>query len=586
MTIAFVMPPMLLGACAAAPDRAEPNPAARYSSILESSHRGDDDLLSAGLGLSGLRGPAPPLADPELSSSAQLRRLAIHSNWKGLTDLTATGGFDADARLPDVPGREFHAFVQLPGASQAIRVMLQLPDAFDPDRPCLLVAPASGSRGIYGGVPVAGPWGLPRGCAIAYTDKGAGTDLFDHASDTGVALDGRRARRGEQPLGFEPAPAPSPLVSVPHANSGDNPEADWGRHTIEAAKFGLAMLGRAFPDRAPFKPREVRVIGAAISNGGGAVLRGLEQAEPGLFDAAVVAAPNVTVAGVRHLYDYASEAALLQPCLLADADRLLQLPFGNPALLPMAQQRCQSLEAAGLIERADARSARAAMKAGGFDDEALSQAAVNASLDLWRSVAAMYASAYTRSSVDAMPCRYAIGALEDGQPQAPSQVQRRLWWATSSGVVPGAGLGWIDPAAAESPADPTLAGLQCLRALWTGDSDQAQSLRQGIRETFATAILPDRPVLVIHGRQDGLIPAAFSSRPYVQAARRNGARQLAYWEIDGAQHFDVIVPFPGISSRYRPLLPYLWEGLDRIDDVLDGRAALGGDRTIHAIDVR
>ena len=123
----------------------------------------------------------------------------------------------------------------------------------------------------------------------------------------------------------------------------------------------------------------------------------------------------------------------------------------------------------------------------------------------------------------------------------------------------------------------------CLRELWTGDDADAVALREAVGETIATAALPDIPVLIMHGRQDGLIPAAFSTRPYVKAARENGATRLVYWEIDGAQHFDVIVPFPGVSDRYRPLLPYLWEGLDRIFDVLDGRAELGGDRVISAI---
>jgi hypothetical protein len=34
-----------------------------------------------------------------------------------------------------------------------------------------------------------------------------------------------------------------------------------------------------------------------------------------VFDAAVVAAPNITAPGTRHVYDYATQAALLQPCL-------------------------------------------------------------------------------------------------------------------------------------------------------------------------------------------------------------------------------------------------------------------------------
>lgn len=588
-TFAILASIAALNGCAGNGPMPTPAPEAEFSTIRETVHRGGDDLLTAGLGLAGLRGPSPApvdssLVDPAMSEAALLRRLAIHSNWKGLADLTATGGLDAGESLPAVPGREFHALARLPGRAQPFRVLLQLPDSFDPAAPCLVVAPASGSRGIYGAVPVAGPWALPRGCAVVYTDKGAGTDLFDHASDTGVTLAGTRAKRGTAELAFEPPPAEAPLVSVPHAHSGDNPEADWGRHALAAARFGLEMLERAFPDATRFGPDRVRVIGTAISNGGGAVLRALEADETGLFDAVVVGAPNVTAPGARPLYDYATEAALYQPCLLADPETLVTLPFGNPALLPAGRQRCETLHAAGLLDEASPDGARAVLRAGGFEPEALEQAAINGALDLWRAVAALYASAYLETPVDAMPCRFGVANLEDGRPVAAGPEQRAMWWANSSGVVPGAGLGWIDALAAEQPADPAFPGLRCLRALWTGQGEHSAKLRSAVESTRATARLPDVPVLVVHGRQDGLIPPAFSSRPYVEAARANGAGQVAWWEIDGAQHFDVLVPYPGLSGRYRPLLPYLWQALDHVEKALDAGTTPGPDRVIRAVE--
>ena len=580
---------LLLAACTEQADEM-PDPESgdtldtRSSEVRETLHRDGDDLLTGGLGLQGLRGPAPQLTDTSVDRSDVLRRLAIHTNYKGLVDLTGTGGFDTNATLQTVPGREFQAFARLPSAEQPFRVLLQLPDAFDPAEPCLVVAPASGSRGIYGGLPVAGPWALPRGCALALTDKGAGTDMFDHATDTGVTLDGTRAARDEGRLGFAPESAPAPLVSVPHAHSGDNPEAHWGEHTIVATRFGLDMLDEAFPDAAAFTPERVRVIAAAISNGGGAALLALEQAEPELFDATVVAAPNVSAPEARHLYDYATQAALLQPCLVADAEWLTTLPFANPALIPPGEQRCISLHQADLIDAPEPAAARAVLEAGGFDTGALEQAAVNTTLNVWRSVAAMYASAYLGTAVDDMPCGFSVAAVdEDGEPIAAGQARRDLFWASSSGVIPGAGLQWLDPQAELRPTDPHFPALKCLRELWTGDDTRSAAMREAVQATYASAELPDIPVLILHGRQDGLIPAAFSSRTYVNAARENGAGQLRYWEIDGAQHFDVIVPIPGVSERYRPLLPYLWQGLDRIDAVLDGQAELGDDRVISAL---
>jgi hydroxybutyrate-dimer hydrolase len=183
-----------------------------------------------------------------------------------------------------------------------------------------------------------------------------------------------------------------------------------------------------------------------------------------------------------------------------------------------------------------------------------------------------------------MPCGYATAVTgDDGRPVPAEPAQRELWWATSSGVVPGAGVDWIDGLAEGRDTDAAFPGLVCLRELWTGDGEKADRLRAAVEATRATAELPDVPVVILHGRQDGLIPAAFSARPYVEAARDNGAERIAYREIDGAQHFDVLVPFPGLSTRYRPLLPYLWEALDDVDRALDGDATLGDDRTIRAI---
>jgi len=536
-----------------------------FADVRETLHRGDDDLLTAGLGLAGLRTPSPPLVGTEMEEPERLRRLAIHSNWRGLVDLTATGGFGEEAELPRVPGREFHAFHTLPGRRHPVRLMVQIPDTFDPDQPCLVVAPVSGSRGIYGGVPVAGPWALPRGCALASTDKGAGTDLYDHASNTGVTLDGTRAEPTEGPLGLRPDPAPAPLVSVPHAHSGDHPEADWGRHTLIAARFGLAMLERLHPQNAPFTPDRVRIIGAAISNGGNALLRALELDDQGLFDAAVAAAPNITLRGERHLFDYATEAALYQPCLLADPEVLTALPFGNPMLLPTAAQRCESLHDAGLLPDPAPASARAHLEARGFEPQALEQAAVNSTLDVWRSVAAIYASSYLRTPVDAMPCGYGIAVFNDeGQPVPADEDTRNRWWATASGVVPGAGLNWIDGRAEQRPADPAFPGLLCLRQLWTGQDRTSATLRAAVADTLASGRVPDIPVIVLHGRDDGLIPAAFSARPWVEAARASGATELEYREIDRAQHFDALVPFPGMQD-YEPLIPMVWEALDTLE---------------------
>src|SRR5688500_3907104 len=53
-----------------------------------------DDLLTAGLGRTGLASATPPaVADPLNPTAAELRRLAIYNNYRALVDMTATGGY-------------------------------------------------------------------------------------------------------------------------------------------------------------------------------------------------------------------------------------------------------------------------------------------------------------------------------------------------------------------------------------------------------------------------------------------------------------------------------------------------------------
>lgn len=554
--------------------------------VRETRHAGDDDLLSAGLGLGGLRSPAPEFADSSAPSAAELRRRAIHANWVGITDLDPRGGLGSlYGGVPAVPGREYSALALIPGARHPHRVLAQVPDAFDTARPCLLVGPASGSRGVYGAIALAGGYGLPRGCAVVYTDKGAGTDYFDFASGTGTRLDGTRGPAGDG-LVFEPEPLETalPLVAMKHAHSGDHPEADWGRHAIQAAHFGLHALDLAFPKQAPFTAQNTTIVIAAVSNGAGTALRALEQDADGLFAAGLAAAPNVTAPGARPLYDVATEAALLHPCLLALPEaRSWPLYLANPLIPSAAAARCASLAEQGLVSSADPETAAAEVRdrllAEGHDLAALEQAAINVGFDVWRSVGVTYASSYLRRPARAMPCGFALAMIDTMfQPREASAGERALWWATTTGIAPTGGIGLLDGGAVMP--DPLLAGQRCLRELWTGRHAEAQELRAAVAQATASAKLPDRPVLIIHGAADGLVPAAFSSRPYVAAVRAQGGRRLAYWEIQRVQHFDAFIGPAGMADRYMPLMPYVYLGLDELFAHLFDDAPPPVDRSI------
>lgn len=53
-----------------------------------------DDLLTAGLGKDGLASATPPaISNPAAPSAADLRRLAIYSNYRALVDMSVNGGY-------------------------------------------------------------------------------------------------------------------------------------------------------------------------------------------------------------------------------------------------------------------------------------------------------------------------------------------------------------------------------------------------------------------------------------------------------------------------------------------------------------
>ena len=539
--------------------------------IRITDYRHGDDLLSAGLGLKGLSGPPAPFADPQHPTASELRRRAIQASWKGIADLGPLGGYGhVYGGVPDVPGREYQAFAWIPGARQPHRVLLQVPDHFDTQRRCLVVTASSGSRGIYGAIALAGAWGLPRGCAVAYTDKGTGAGYFDYTSDTGVALDGTRAQRASAPLEFEPpAQAGAQGVAIKHLHSGDNPEADWGRHVLQAARFGLAMLDKAFPGQAPFTAQNTTIIATGLSNGGGAVLQAAGLDDEHLLAGVVALEPNIYVQGQgRALYDYATQASILLPCALS-GERFAKVPLARTpeGKVPAAwTARCASLHAQGKLvggdAQAQAESAYHQLREAGWIDNAMAVSASVTAFDLWRAITAGYASSYARTDASNMPCGFHYAALgADGKPAAATDAVRAAWWADGSGIPPGNGIGLLG--GTDASGDPALAGEQCLRALWEGHDEQARAVQASVAATAATLPRADLPLFVLHGADDGLLPTVFSSEPYIAWLREQGRHPL-YWKVPHAQHFDAFLPLPGFGQSHLPLMPYGYWALDRL----------------------
>ncbi|MBY0464588.1 MAG: D-(-)-3-hydroxybutyrate oligomer hydrolase, partial [Burkholderiales bacterium] len=123
-------------------------------SVAETAYDGNtNDLLTAGLGKTGLASPvAPAYADPLNPTAAELRRNAIHTNYRAMLDMTAAGGYgtlygpnvDAAGVVGSgegkVAGTEFIAYADDGSGKQNVTLMVQLPASFNPASPCIITA--------------------------------------------------------------------------------------------------------------------------------------------------------------------------------------------------------------------------------------------------------------------------------------------------------------------------------------------------------------------------------------------------------------------------------------------------------------
>ncbi|WP_341580916.1 3-hydroxybutyrate oligomer hydrolase family protein [Marinobacter metalliresistant] len=518
--------------------------------IQQSSYDGiTDDLLTAGLGATGLgSSPAPAFADPLNPTAAELRRLAIYNNYRALVD-TAPGGGYGTFFGPQVgsggegliPGEEFIAFMSVPGTDVPVTVMAQVPDSFDPDRPCMVTAPSSGSRGIYGAIGTAGEWGLKKGCAVVYTDKGTGTGAHNLATNSAQRIDGtlsatdgavqfRADLTDAERAAFESSWPDR--FAWKHAHSKANPEADWGRHVLQSIEFGFYVLNEKFGRELgngeilrTIKPKNTLVIASSVSNGGGASIRAAEQDKNGLIDGIAVSEPNVNPAvdrsftirqgegpviteHSRSLLDYTTALAVYQGCAnQAPAIRdtaPLNAAFNPPVI---GENICNSLANKGLVTGATlddrATDALRILNEGfGVQPEQNLLAPVHFGLAVAQSISLTYANAYGRAGVEDRVCDLSLAATDSAWAvtQLAPAAEAALF-ATSNGIPPSAGVNIVydsaegqptNLAASASPSssqpDYGLDALLCLRSLAQGSDAVTGAALTGPQAELASVI--------------------------------------------------------------------------------------------------
>lgn len=501
--------------------------------ISNTYHDGStDDLLTAGLGVTGLKAAAPAFSNPAAPTASELRRNAIHTNYRAVVDYTDAGGFgrlfgpniDTAGNASGegkVAGHEYIAVSDSGNGRQNVTLMVQVPDSFDPKRPCIVAGTSSGSRGVYGAIGTAGEWGLRRGCAVAYADKGSGNGLHDLNSNEVHTINGlltTRANAGLNALfSVELSDAERTAfntaypnrVAYKHAHSQQNPEKDWGRYTLQSIELAFYVLNQRYGNLVDgqrtrsIHPTNTLVIASSISNGAGAALAAAEQDTQGLIDGVAVSEPNAqpgsnsslviqqgstpVATHSKPLIDYFTYANLYQPCAALSSRTVqgLSAAFWPTSYNTAAQNRCQSLREKGLLSTdtlaEQANEALDKLHAYGWASEQdyLHQShfrfATNA-------IVMTYVNAYGRFSVADNVCGFSFAnTAADGSVAAQLRNTQAALFATGNGVPPTSGINVVyNPSVggakldflATSPStnrqDMALDGALCMRSLVTG----------------------------------------------------------------------------------------------------------------------
>ncbi|MBT9492873.1 MAG: D-(-)-3-hydroxybutyrate oligomer hydrolase, partial [Paucibacter sp.] len=602
--------------------------------------RVDYDGASNGL----LTGKAASLTDllsfklPASPTAADLRTLAIQTSYTGLLDVTPAGGFGSYyGRISAAAnkGSEYVAVADDGTGRLGVTMVVTVPSNFDAAKACIVAVPSSGSRPVYGELGTIGEWALNKGCAVALTDKGGGVGIHDLDRDNSFAVDGSVAAAGTRKdltfnanlLGDDLAKfrAANPnRLALKHAHGQQNPEKDWGKYTLQSIKAALYVLNKQFPS-ANLSPANTLVVASSISNGGAAVLRAAEQDSEGLIRGVVAGEPQLNLpenAGLtvrrggvpvpmsaKPLFDYITVAGLYQACATQSA---ALAPSSAFVIAPFAANRCAALAAQGLVTGStlaeQSADALAKLHAYGWEAESDLLHDSHYGFEFTELVAHTYANAFARASVTESVCGYSVAGIDAAYqtPVAPALDAFKTGWATGGGLgflagafniiadgsVGGPALFLLASSPSSGKPDFYLDGATCLRRLATGaavgsspfsaaEQAWAARVKTGLSEVRVSGDLRGKPVVILHGRADALIPVNHNSRPYAALNKRvESSSGLRYYEVNDANHFDALV---GMYPRTLvPLHVYTLRALDLMWAKLTTGAALPDSQLVRA----
>lgn len=505
-------------------------PSSISKNLVMKSYDGiSDDLLTAGVGQTGIVSSNITYADSANPTAAELRRAAIITQYRANQDTRAIAGYGTlyGAGVPTrfatattngmVAGKEYLSFYDESTNQQNVAMMVQIPQNFDTNRPCIVVTTSPEARGIYGGVALAGEWGLKNRCAVAYTDKGMGIGLHDLTANSVNQLNGTRIVNSSTVTSHFSAQgngtsdlssyssANTARVALKTAHSQQNPEVNAGKNVLEAVNFAFHVLNMSenYGNSTTINSANTIVIAAGLGTAGGAVLRAGEQDSQGWIDGVVAVNPIINVRktltnegfliqqGSRILYnttyaksflDAMSFINLYQPCASAI--------FTNNNT---AKGRCTALKAANLLTSSTLAEQVTESQQRLINFGVISS--VNAIAHNYYSAHyfaanSMYmANSYGRFSVVDNLCDYSLaGSRASNSPITLTLTELAAQFASSNGMPPsnsttvptqtlspislinnngnsGKGINYLYNLSSNSTADEYLSGASCIRQL-------------------------------------------------------------------------------------------------------------------------
>ena len=423
----------------------------------------------------GIWEKAPLFENSKNPTPTELRRRAIYNNYRAMVDMSTSHpsayygeiygpGVNSGGGEGLIEGEEYLALTE-----DRVTLMVQIPATFDVNNPCIITAPSSGSRGIYGAIGTAGEWGLKRGFAVAYTDKGSGIGIHNLMTDTINLVTGERCQVAESDnksnftaISEDHETRKRILqefnekfenrLAYKHPHSRKNYEKDWGKYVLQSIEFAVHILNLKFPPQGKsVSPRltskNTLVIASSVSNGGGASLRAAEQDAEGWIDGIAVSEPNICpkytdsfsiVQGKgkpfkdhsKSLLDYMTFLNIYGPCACL-SPQLKYAPFNywqnetnpqepQPSLNELAKNRCDSLRAKGFLESDgyENQADEALKKINGYGilPEANILIPSHHLFDIYRAIPVTYANQYGQFDVTENLCGYSFGATEPWLP--------------------------------------------------------------------------------------------------------------------------------------------------------------------------